>query len=154
MICSDFSTDVLKFYNSHSLIHSREVFYSFKIIPPEFEFTGAIIDEESADPMHVQWGCSHTRRAQLSTYLNHHFITACRILCIVRQTQVENLHSPTVYFSSILTQEARLAHMYTLLMCFFNEYEVWKFAKKMIIPTEEMYVYLCLMVLHNIKEVY
>ena len=52
MICSDFSTDVLKFYNSHSLIHSKEVFYSFKIIPPEFEFTGAILDEtESADPV-------------------------------------------------------------------------------------------------------
>ena len=54
MIYSDFSTDVLKFYN-HSLLHSREVFYSFKIISPEFELSGAIIDEtESADPMAIE----------------------------------------------------------------------------------------------------
>ena len=49
MIYSDFSTDVLKFYNSHSLLHPREVFYSFKIIPPEFEVL--IDDTESTDPM-------------------------------------------------------------------------------------------------------
>ena len=52
MICRDFSTDVLKFYNLHSSLYSREVFYSFNIISPESESSGAIIDEtESTDSM-------------------------------------------------------------------------------------------------------
>ena len=103
MIYSDFSTDVLKFYNSQSLLHSREVFYSFKIIPPESEFSGAIIDEtESADPTASEGVLTQKSTIKHISQSSFHYLVYCRILHIVRQTQVANLHSlcrPYIYIT-------------------------------------------------------